>query len=262
MLTPIQTGLAIFSGVIVGFSLGLIGGGGSILAVPLLMYLVGLDRPHLVIGTTALAVSINAYINLYPHWRAGHIRWKAAIWFAVPGILGDFIGSSLGKLVNGKDLLFLFAILMLVVAILMLRPRRDNGRGGYEWSRHDFWRVLPAGLAVGFVSGFFGIGGGFLIVPGLVFATGMPLIMAIGSSLFSVGTFGLTTAVNYALSGLVAWLVVVEYVAGGAVGGFLGTHLATRLSGHKRLLNYVFSGIIVVVALYMMDLNLSALHFR
>jgi uncharacterized membrane protein YfcA len=98
------------------------------------------------------------------------------------------------------------------------------------------------------------------IVPGLVFSTGMPLIMAIGSSLFSVGTFGLTTAVNYALSGLVDWLVVLEYVGGGFLGGFLGARLATRLSGQKRVLNYVFSGIVVVVALYMLDLNISALH--
>lgn len=97
-------------------------------------------------------------------------------------------------------------------------------------------------------------------MPGLVFSTGMPLIMAIGSSLFSVGTFGLTTAVNYALSGLVDWLVVLEYVGGGFLGGFLGARLATRLSGQKRVLNYVFSGIVVVVALYMLDLNIYALH--
>ena len=259
-LTSLQIVLAVFSGLIVGFSLGLIGGGGSILAVPLLMYLVGLNRPHLVIGTTALAVSINAYLNLYPHWRAGHVKWKAAIVFAIPGILGDFVGSTVGKLVNGKDLLFLFALLMLVVAVLMLRPGKGGTGQAYQWSTKDYKKVVPAGFVVGLVSGFFGIGGGFLIVPGLVFSTGMPLIMAIGSSLFSVGTFGLTTAVNYALSGLVAWMVVVEYVGGGLLGGFLGARLATRLSSQKRVLNYVFSGIIVIVALYMLDLNISALH--
>lgn len=118
--------LTLISGAIVGFSLGLLGGGGSILAVPLLMYFVGVKDAHEVIGTSALAVSLNAYFNLIPHWRQGHVRWGPAILFAIPGVLGAIIGSDLGKLVNGKDLLFLFAILMFVVAGLMIRRERAN----------------------------------------------------------------------------------------------------------------------------------------
>ncbi len=254
-VTAVQQVLAVFSGVLVGFSLGLIGGGGSILAVPLLLYVVGIHDAHIVIGTTALAVAVNAYLNLIPHWRSGNVKWVAAVGFAIPGAVGALIGSTLGKMVNGKDLLFLFAILMLVVAGLMLRPKKQGEEKHFEWNRKMLARVIPAGFTVGLVSGFFGIGGGFLIVPGLMFSTGMPMIYAIGSSLFSVGTFGLTTATNYALSGLVDWLIVIEYIAGGAVGGLVGARLASRLSHQKRALNFIFSGVVIAVAIYMLILN-------
>lgn len=255
-ITEIQQVLAVISGLVVGFSLGLIGGGGSILAVPLLLYVVGIHNPHLVIGSTALAVAVNAYLNLIPHWRSGNVQWPPAIAFAIPGAIGAFVGSSMGKMVNGKSLLFLFGILMILVAIMMLKPQTRVGRIHFRWTNRMFLRVVLSGLTVGAVSGFFGIGGGFLIVPGLIISTGMPLIYAIGSSLVSVGTFGLTTAVNYAFSGLVLWTIVAEYVIGGVIGGVLGARLANRLGKHARLLNYVFSGVVMVVGIYMLTRNL------
>ncbi len=258
-LTELQIVLSVVSGGIVGFTLGLIGGGGSIMAVPLLLYLVGIRDPHVVIGSTALAVSVNAFINMVPHWRTGHIRWRAAIWFAIPGAIGAYVGSIFGKTVNDKEILFLFAILMLVIAVVMLRRDKQTSAGAGEL-RMKLERVIPAGLLTGLVSGFFGIGGGFLIVPGLVFSTGMVMIDAIGTSLFSVGAFGLTTAVSYALSGLVDWFIVILYVAGGIVGGIAGAAVATRLSRKRRTLQIVFSGIIVIVAFYMIYVNLSALR--
>src|SRR5487761_237879 len=124
-VTVLQQVLAIISGGLVGFSLGLIGGGGSILAVPLLLYFVGYHDPHVVLGTTALAVALTAYANLIPHARARNVRWGPAIAFAIPGALGAVIGASIGKMVNGKQLLFLFALLMIGVAVNMVRPRRD-----------------------------------------------------------------------------------------------------------------------------------------
>jgi hypothetical protein len=117
--------LALLSGAIVGFTLGLIGGGGSIMATPLLLYVVGL-QPHMAIGTGALAVSVNAFANFGGHARAGNVRWRCAVIFAVIGIAGAALGSMLGKQIDGKQLLFLFAILMIVVGVLMLR-RKDKG---------------------------------------------------------------------------------------------------------------------------------------
>ena len=115
-------GLAVGSGSLVGFSLGLIGGGGSILATPLLLYVVGLSPPHLAIGTSALAVAFNAFLNFSNYARKGTVHWRSAIIFAVVGSIGAFAGSSLGKQMNGDRLLFLFGLLMVLVGALMLRP--------------------------------------------------------------------------------------------------------------------------------------------
>lgn len=205
-------------------------------------------------------MAVNAFINLIPHWRAGHVRWKAAIWFAIPGAVGAVFGSVIGKMVDGKALLFLFAILMLVIAVKMLRTKQTDTTNRTE-NHVKFGRVIGTGTTTGVVSGFFGIGGGFLIVPGLMFATGMTMIDAIGSSLFSVGTFGLTTAVSYAISGFVDWWVFVLYVIGGILGGVGGTMLSSRLEKNKRALQVIFSVIIIVVAVYMLYDNLSTFHW-
>lgn len=261
-LTVLQQILAVFSGVLVGFTLGLIGGGGSILAVPLLLYVVGYHNPHVVIGTTALAVAVTAYLNLIPHWRIGNVRWLPAMAFALPGVVGAAVGAELGKMVSGKQLLFLFALLMIAVAISMLRPGRSRSSASTpeRSGRSMLARTVPVGFLVGTLSGFFGIGGGFLIVPGLLFATGMPLINAIGSSLFSVGLFGTTTAISYAFSGLINWVIALEYIAGGVLGGVVGARLATHLGKQKKTLSRIFAGVILVVALYMLYVNLTVLH--
>ncbi len=259
-LTLFQQLLAVISGLLVGFTLGLIGGGGSILAVPLLLYLVGYHNPHVVIGTTALAVALTAYLNLLLHWRAGNVRWQPAIAFAIPGVLGAAVGAQIGKIVPGKQLLFLFAVLMFVVAINMLRPVTSTAGKSARTGWAMLARTTPVGCMVGALSGFFGIGGGFLIVPGLMFAAGLPLLNAIGSSLFSVGMFGTTTAITYAFSGLVNWLVALEYIGGGILGGLAGARLATHLGKQKKTLSRIFAGVIIVVAIYMLYVNLTAMH--
>jgi uncharacterized protein len=247
-----QEALAVLSGGAVGFSLGLIGGGGSILAVPLLLYVVGITDPHVAIGTSALAVSANAFANLLGHWRAGNVKWACAATFALAGIVGAAMGSTLGKLIDGQQLLFLFALAMIAVGVAMLRPRAATGKADIRITAWMAVRLTAIGLIVGAVSGFFGIGGGFLIVPGLMLATGMPILNAIGSSLFSVGSFALTTAVNYALSDLIEWAIALLFIAGGVAGGYVGMHAAVSLSANRRRLTFVFAGIIFAVATYML----------
>jgi uncharacterized protein len=243
---------AVCSGAAVGFSLGVIGGGGSILAVPLLLYVVGVADPHVAIGTSALAVSVNAFVNLFGHARARTVHWPSAAVFATAGLVGAAAGSSLGKLVDGKKLLIIFALVMIIAAVAMVRPRRGGSTCPPPLDRRKVLRLAAFGTGAGFASGFFGIGGGFLIVPGIVLATGMPILNAIGSSLLSVGTFGLTTAINYALSGFVAWTIAAEFIAGGIVGGVGGTLAAVRLARHKHLLSWLFAGVVLVVAVYML----------
>ena len=252
MLSLAQGALGFASGSLVGFSLGLVGGGGSILAVPLLIYLVGVTDPHVAIGTSAIAVAANAAANLANHFRAGNVKWRCASTFALAGIAGAFLGSTLGKMVEGQKLLALFAMVMLVVGALMLRGRSGEGEPSVRLSRENLPKLLAFGLATGALSGFFGIGGGFLIVPALVAATGIPILYAVGSSLLAVTAFGLTTATNYAVSGLVDWPLAALFIVGGILGGLLGTRSATFLADRKGALNTVFAALIFAVAVYML----------
>jgi hypothetical protein len=260
-MTTLQAALSIASGSLVGFSLGLVGGGGSILAVPLLIYMVGVASPHVAIGTSALAVAASAAFNLAGHGRTGSVKWRCASVFAGAGIAGAAVGAHIGKLVDGDRLLMLFGLLMVAVGLLMLRPRKSGGDPDVRLTRESMSRLLPLLLAVGFsvgaLSGFFGIGGGFLIVPGLMGATAMPLINAIGSSLVAVSAFGLTTAASYAASGLIDWPLAGLFILGGAAGGLLGIRLAHHLSGYKHALTLTFSGVVIAVGLYVIGRGIT-----
>ncbi|MFM2099917.1 MAG: hypothetical protein RLZZ366_1456 [Pseudomonadota bacterium] len=251
-LEPAQYVLAALSGGLVAFSLGLIGGGGSILAVPLMIYLVGVTNPHVAIGTSALSVAASAATALVSHARAKTVKWRCALMFASAGVVGAFAGSTLGKAVDGHKLLALFAIVMVVVGVLMLRGRGDVGNPGAACNRENAPKVLGFGLGSGAFSGFFGIGGGFLIVPGLVASTGMPILSAIGTSLVAVTAFGLTTALNYAASGLIDWPVAALFIGGGIIGSIAGTAAAKRLSAKAGMLKTLFAILIFVVAGYML----------
>lgn len=251
-LEPIQYVLGAVSGGLVGFVLGLVGGGGSILAVPLMVYVVGVSSPHVAIGTSAFAVAANAATGLASHARHGHVKWRCALVFAVSGIAGAAIGSTLGKSFDGQSLLFLFALVMIAVGILMLRRRGSVGNPEVKLGRENAGKLVAYGFGSGLFSGFFGIGGGFLIVPGLIAATAMPMINAVGSSLVGVTSFGLTTATNYAFSGLVDWPLAAVFIAGGIGGGVLGTQAARHLSTKRDSLTVVFAVLIFVVAAYML----------
>lgn len=242
------------SGSLVGLVLGLVGGGGSILAVPLLVYVVGIKSAHVAIGTSAIAVAVSALANLLMHARAGNVKWRCALVFTVAGALGAVGGSMIAKMIDGQKLLVLFGVLMLVVGIMMLRRGAGDGDPAVTLCRENARRLLPrltaGGFGVGSLSGFFGIGGGFLIVPGLMLSTGMPIGYAIGSSLVSVTGFGMTTASSYAVSGLVDWRVAALFVSGGILGGLAGTTLGRRLARQKRTLGFIFAGVVIVVGVY------------
>ena len=168
-MTLLHDLLAVASGGAVGFVLGLVGGGGSILAVPLLVYVVGVPSPHVAIGTSAIAVAASAAANLVGHARARTVKWRC-IYVAISGMIGAAGGAQLGKMVDGTHLLMLFGILMVVVGLMMLRPRKSGDNPDVKLTFESMPHMLPLligiGLAVGALSGFFGIGGGFLIVPG------------------------------------------------------------------------------------------------
>ena len=252
MLTLSQGTLGVASGSLVGFSLGLVGGGGSILAVPLLVYLVGVANPHVAIGTSALAVAANAAANLANHARSGNVKWRCASVFAAAGVIGAYLGSTLGKAIDGQKLLALFAVLMIIVAGLMLRGRGHEGDAAVRLGRDNLPKLVAMGVMTGVLSGFFGIGGGFLIVPALIMATGMPVLHAVGSSLVAVTAFGATAAANYAISGLVDWPLAALFLLGGVAGGAIGARSAKTLAARKGMLNTVFAALVAAVAIYVL----------
>src|ERR1700724_1100651 len=165
MISAMQGVVGLASGMLVGFSLGLVGGGGSVVAVPLMVYVVGVPDAHLAIGTSAIAVATNAAVNLSNHARGGTVVWSCALTFAAAGIIGAFCGSILGKMLDGQKLLALFALVMLVIAMLMLKTRARVGLPDVKVSMANLPAIVSLGLVTGSLSGFFGIGGGFLIVP-------------------------------------------------------------------------------------------------
>jgi len=250
MLDPGLAGLSILSGAVVGLLLAVFGGGGSVLATPALLYVVGLGDTHLAIGTSAAAVAVNAALNLAGHARGGRVKWPCASVFAAAGLAGALAGSSLAKQVDGQALLVFFALAMAAIAISMMRRPRDAGDPHVHISWRLTLRLAPIGLVTGFAAGFFGIGGGFLIVPGLMAATGMTLANAAASSLLSVALFGAATSANYAVSGLVAWPVAGLFILGGAAGGAVGLKLAGVLAQRQLLARRLFASLVLAVAAY------------
>ena len=244
----------VLSGSAVGFTLALVGGGGSILAVPLLVYVVGVASPHVAIGTSAIAVAISALANMIAHWGAGNVRWPCAIVFSLAGVAGAFAGAGVAKQLDGQNLLMLFGILMIAIGALMLKRRAGGGDPAVRLTATSARRLIPmlvgTGLAVGLLAGFFGIGGGFLIVPGLMLATGMPLIAAIGTSLVAVVAFGASTAISYAMSGLVDWRLAALFIAGGLLGGLAGIATGKLIGSRDRILRSAFAGIVILAGGY------------
>jgi len=242
--------LVIIGGAVVGFLLAVFGGGGSVLAAPVLLYLGGVSDPHVAIGTASAAVAANALFNLLGHWRGGKIKWPCATAFALAGLAGSYAGSSVAKLISGQHLLLGFALAMAAIGAAMLRKPRSEGDPDVHISLKLVLRLAPLGLLTGFAAGFFGIGGGFLIVPGLMLATGMTLANATASSLLSVSLFGAATSANYAASGLVDWPLAGLLLAGGVMGGIAGLFAARALSTRIRLARTLFAILIIAVAGY------------
>lgn len=244
--------LAALGGAIVGLLLAAFGGGGSVLATPWLIYVVGIADVHVAIGTSAAAVALNALAGLLGQARAGAVKWPCASVFAVAGVSGALIGAHVAKQVDGQALLGWFAIAMALVALSMMRSPRSTGDPLVRLDAARTMKRAPIGLLVGLAAGFFGIGGGFLIAPGLMAATGMTLSNAAASSLVSVTLFGASTSASYALTGQIDWAVLTAMVAGGVMGTIPGIFLARVLARRAMVARRVFAGMILLVAAFIL----------
>lgn len=248
-MTPVILSLAF--GALIGLSLGLVGGGGSILTVPILVYAIG--QPVQLATTTSLAiVGANALVGVVGHARAGNVLPKTGLAFGTAGFLGAFAGTWLNRRVPGPLLLALFALVMLAAAAAMLRKRAG---GATEEAREDYdargWLTLGlSGLGTGLMTGFFGVGGGFVIVPALVLVLGLPMRAAVGTSLLIIALNSASGLVARLGSGGLDWGITLLFILGGAAGVALGVRLAGRLP--QRRLTQAFATLIVLVAAYVL----------
>lgn len=241
---------AALSGALIGLLLTVFGGGGSVLATPLLLYVVGEQDPHVAIGTSAAAVAVNAAMGLGAQARAGRVKWPCALVFGGAGLAGSLIGAHLAQKVDGAVLILWFAGAMALIGASMLLPKKDVGNPAVHLTPGLILKLAPLGLATGLAAGFFGIGGGFLIVPGLMAATGMTLAHAAASSLVSVALFGAATSASYAISGLIDWGLFAALVVGGAGGALAGAPLARALAGHADIARRAFALMVIATAAY------------
>lgn len=241
---------AALSGALVALLLTLFGGGGSVLATPLLLYVVGVRDPHVAIGTSAAAVAVNAAVGLAAQAKAGRVKWPCALTFGAPGLVGSLLGANLAKAVNGQHLLAWFALAMAAVGLSMFRAPASPGDPEVHIDPAKAARLVPVGAATGLAAGFFGIGGGFLIAPGLMAATGMTLANAAASSLVSVTLFGAATSLSYAASGLVDGRLFLALIVGGAGGVAIGAKLAPRLAARALLARRLFAAMVIATAAY------------
>lgn len=185
--------------------------------------------------------------------RAGTVKWPCASVFAAAGLAGALAGAQVGKTIDGSTLLHWFAIAMIAIAISMLVPRKSEGDPAVRLAPAMVWKLAPVGLAAGFAAGFFGIGGGFLIAPGLMASTGMTLANAAASSLVSVTLFGGATSASYAMSGQIDWSLFGALVAGGASPEQLSRLPASRwLATRVGVARAIFAIMVSTVALYIL----------
>ena len=280
MLSRVRALLASPLGFLIGLSLGALGGGGSILAVPALVYAAGQD-PKAATTTSLVLVTITALIGIIPHWRAGHVRLAAGAVFGLAGIGGSLVGSAWNEAVDADVLLFAFSMLMLVAAYAMWRRLKKQAAAPAVRSagaaaatperletdppagtaiRLDLAtavKVVLAGSFIGLLTGFFGVGGGFVIVPALVLALGFSMPDAVGTSLIVIAVNSTVALATRLPSGSVEWGTVIPFTIASLIGVFVGSRLASTRD--PSFLQKWFVVLLVVVAVYTATSSLLAL---
>jgi len=212
--------------VLVGLSLGLLGGGGSILVVPLLTYLGGLE-PREAIATSLFVVGATSLVGFIGHARRGNVRWRTGLLFGVAGMTGAFLGGLAGGRISETILMVAFAVMMIATAGAMVRGRRDQRDGEETGHRHPLWRILLDGLVVGAATGLVGAGGGFLVVPALTLLAGLPMSAAVGTSLLVMTMKSTAGLAGYMTSVSLDWPLVLAVTAAAVVGSLIGVRLTS-----------------------------------
>ncbi|MGO4956607.1 sulfite exporter TauE/SafE family protein [Luteococcus sp. Sow4_B9] len=245
-------------GLLVGAVMGSLGGGGAIITIPLLVYLLHQD-PHAASEGSLVIVGLSSLIGLYPHVRGGRVRWRDGAVFGALGIVGSIVGSAASARMDGQLLLALFSVLLLVVASLMFRTW-FRGRGGNDTARpaKPFGHLLLTATGVGMLTGFFGVGGGFAVVPALTLVLGFPISQAIATSLLVIAINCATALASRFTIGLhVDWGIVLPFALAACVGSVTGGWF-TR-TARPRSLQFAFACLLVVLALWIGGQSITGL---
>ena len=225
-MIALTIGLAVF----VGVALGLLGGGGSILTVPLLAYVAGMDAKQ-AIATSLLVVGVTSAIGAISHARAGRVQWRTGLIFGGAGMAGAYAGGLLARFIPGSALLIGFAMMMIATAVAMLRGRRNvPASGGNVQASGDAHRlpvpkIIAEGLVVGLVTGLVGAGGGFLVVPALALLGGLPMPVAVGTSLIVIAMKSFAGLGGYLSSVQIDWALALAVTAAAVVGALAGARV-------------------------------------
>ena len=257
--------IVIFGALVIGLCLGLMGSGGSILTVPILHYVVGQPEKAAFAGSLLIVGCIALFGGMQSMWR-GRVQWRSVLWFGLPGMAGTWFGAILSVLVSGTVQLALFDVVMLLAAWFMLRPRPqqlqlatvDAAKTGKGQTGIALWRVVLYGLLVGVLTGFVGVGGGFLIVPALVLLGRLPMHRAIGTSLVIITMQSFSGFVKYldVLKQLhirldytvLAWFAAIG-VLGSLIGGSLGSRVPQAALQRAFAILLLLAGVGILVAL-------------
>ena len=259
-----QTVLAILSGGVIGLLLGATGGGGTLIAIPLLVYIVGVPVQH----ATAMSLVVVGYSAVFGAWqqsRHGNVKGLVALVFSSTGMVGAWLGAQGHRLVPDDVILLMFGGLLVAISIWTLQPRvlKTDQRIQFDCSQHFTWscafKAIVIGLGVGLLTGFFGIGGGFVIVPSLMLMLGFPLWTAVGTSFLIIALTSIggivghldLNHINIELTGLV--------ILGSLVGMMSGSHVAKKLK--ERTLRTAFAILVGLTGfIVMIDNGIRLIH--
>ena len=246
--------LDLFLGFGIGLSLGLIGGGGSILTVPVLVYLVG-QSPQTAVTTSLAIVGANSLAGAYFHQVNHNLNWRVAFMFGGSGMLAAYLAAGLSASISPILLLVLFAVLMTLVGLRMVFAK-ETATCKITQPR-NLWVILAAGVGVGLLTGLLGVGGGFVIVPALVIVVGLPMAQAVGTSLVIIALNSLAGFAGHLQSGACNIPVLIIFAIAGTVGVFVGAKLGSKLPA--QILRFCFAILVLILAGYLFWDNLPKL---
>ena len=251
--------LAWIGALFVGLSLGLLGSGGSILTVPVLIYLAG-EHEKVAIAESLGIVGAISFAGFIPYAFKKQVHWQSVILFGLPGMVGTYIGAIASGYVSATFQLLLFAAVMLVAAVMMFRDKKDNLMiDGQPKVAHAWWKIMIEGLLVGVLTGLVGVGGGFLIVPALVLLSGLPMGLAVGTSLLIIALKSFSGFYKYldVLSELqlsINWELVIIFSLIGAAGSLIGNKVSDKISNER--LKKGFAIFLIVMGAYIIYMNI------